>query len=133
MLDDEERARERADQAWQAREHPFLDDYHLARSPDWSKIEVPLLSAGNWGGAGLHLRSSTRGFVDPPLRAVEVRGPARFVEQGVPETALRIAARYLGPEEGAADVESLRGADVIVRIEPGDIRVWDYADEFGTS
>jgi len=50
----------------------------------------------------------------------------------VPETALRIATRYLGPEDGAADVEALRGADVIVRIEPGDIRVWDYADEFGT-
>jgi PPOX class probable F420-dependent enzyme len=85
-----------------------------------------------------HLRRDPRATIlvaesDPPLRAVEVRGPARFVEEGVPETALRIAARYLGPEEGAADVEALRGADVIVRIEPGDIRVWDYADEFGTS
>jgi PPOX class probable F420-dependent enzyme len=85
-----------------------------------------------------HLRRDPRATVlvaesDPPLRAVEVRGPARFVEEGVPETALRIAARYPGPEEGAADVEALRGADVIVRIEPGDIRVWDYADEFGTS
>ena len=69
---------------------------------------------------------------DPPLRAVEVRGSARFIEEGVSETALRIAARYLGPEEGAADVEALRGTDVIVRIEPGDIRAWDYADEFGT-
>jgi hypothetical protein len=29
----------------------------------------------------------------------------------------------LGPQEGTADVEALRGADVIVRIEPGDIRV----------
>jgi hypothetical protein len=28
-------------------------------------------------------------------------------------------------------VEALRGADVIVRIEPGDIRAWDYADELG--
>jgi hypothetical protein len=27
-------------------------------------------------------------------------------------------------------MEALRGTDVIVRIEPGDIRVWDYADEF---
>jgi hypothetical protein len=27
-------------------------------------------------------------------------------------------------------VEDLGGADVIIRIEPGDIRVWDYADEF---
>ena len=47
------------------------------------------------------------------------------------ETALRIVTRYEGPEDGAADVEALRGADVIVRIEPGEIRVWDYADEFG--
>ena len=29
-----------------------------------------------------------------------------------------------------ADVEALRGADVIIRIEPGDIRAWDYTDEF---
>ena len=69
---------------------------------------------------------------DPPLRAVEVRGSARFIEEGVSETALRIASRYLGPEEGATDVEALRGADVIVRIEPGDIRVWDFADEYST-
>ena len=67
---------------------------------------------------------------DPPLRSVEVRGRARFIEQGVSETALRIVTRYEGPEDAAADVEDLGGADVIIRIEPGDIRVWDYADEF---
>jgi PPOX class probable F420-dependent enzyme len=69
---------------------------------------------------------------DPPLRAVEVRGRARLIEQGVSEIALRIVTRYEGPEDGAADVEALRGADVIVRIEPGDVRAWDYADELGT-
>ena len=25
-----------------------------------------------------------------------------------------------------------QSADVIIRIEPGHIRAWDYADEFGT-
>jgi len=85
-----------------------------------------------------HLRRDPRATIlvaesDPPLRAVEVRGLARFIEDGVPETALRIATRYLGPQEDAADVEALRGTDIIVRIEPGDIRAWDYADEFGTS
>jgi PPOX class probable F420-dependent enzyme len=84
-----------------------------------------------------HLRRDPRATIlvaesDPPLRAIEVRGTARFIEQGVSETALRIAARYLGPEEGAADVEALRDADVIIRIEPGDIRIWDYTDEFST-
>ena len=84
-----------------------------------------------------HLRRDPRATVlvaesDPPLRAVEVRGRARFIEEGVSETALRIVTRYEGPEEGAADVEALRDADVIIRIEPGHIRAWDYADEFGT-
>jgi PPOX class probable F420-dependent enzyme len=82
-----------------------------------------------------HLRRDPRATIlvaesDPPLRAIEVRGPARFIEDGVSETALRIATRYLGPEEAAADVEALRGGDVIVRIKPGDIRIWDYVDEY---
>ena len=46
------------------------------------------------------------------------------------ETALRIVTWYEGPEDGAADVVALRGADVIIRIEPGGIHFWDYADEF---
>jgi predicted acyl esterase len=43
-------------------EHPFLDEYHRSRTPDWRRINVPLLSAGNWGGQGLHLRGNTRGY-----------------------------------------------------------------------
>ena len=84
-----------------------------------------------------HLRRDSRATIlvaesDPPLRAVEVRGRARFIEEGVSEAALRIVTRYEDPEDGAADVEALRGTDAIVRIEPGVIRAWDYADEFST-
>ena len=43
--------------------HPLDDGYHQQRSPDWDAIEVPLLSAGNWGGQGLHLRGNVEGFV----------------------------------------------------------------------
>jgi len=43
--------------------HPLDDDYHKARSPVWAKITVPFLSAGNWGGQGLHLRGNVEGFV----------------------------------------------------------------------
>ena len=85
-----------------------------------------------------HLRRDPRATIvvaesDPPLRGIEVRGLARFIEQGVSATALRITSRYLGEAEAASDVEALRGADVIVRIEPGDIRIWDFADEYSTS
>ena len=85
-----------------------------------------------------HLRRDPRATIvvaesSPPLRGIEVRGSARFVEAGVPETALRIASRYIGSEAAAAYVEPLRGADVIVRIEPGDLRAWDFADEYSVS
>ena len=43
--------------------HPLDDDYHKARSPVWSKVTIPFLSAGNWGGQGLHLRGNAEGFV----------------------------------------------------------------------
>ncbi len=43
--------------------HPLDDAYHRARSPDFSRITVPLLSAGNWGGQGLHLRGNVEGFL----------------------------------------------------------------------
>jgi uncharacterized protein len=43
--------------------HPLDDDYHRARSPVWSKVKVPFLSAANWGGQGLHPRGNFEGFV----------------------------------------------------------------------
>jgi predicted acyl esterase len=62
-LSDEELARNRADFRQELRDHPLIDDYFRARIPDWSKITTPLLSAGNWGGYGLHLRGNTDGYV----------------------------------------------------------------------
>jgi uncharacterized protein len=43
--------------------HPLDDDYHKARSPIWSKVKTPFLSAANWGGQGLHPRGNFEGFV----------------------------------------------------------------------
>jgi uncharacterized protein len=45
------------------RSHPLDDAYHRARSPHWDKITVPLLTAANWGGQGLHTRGNFEGFV----------------------------------------------------------------------
>jgi PPOX class probable F420-dependent enzyme len=82
-----------------------------------------------------HLQRDPRATIvvaenDDPLRGIEVRGTARLIDENVSETAHRIAARYIGEEAATADTEALRGNDLIVRIEPGDIRIWDFADEF---
>ena len=42
--------------------HPLDDEYHRARSPRWDKVTVPLLTAANWGGQGLHPRGNFEGF-----------------------------------------------------------------------
>ena len=90
-----------------------------------------------WTGAddvkARHLRRDPRASIlvaesEPPLRGVEVRGAARILEGGAHETAVRIASRYIGPEKGAAYVGSASD-HVILRLEPGDLRAWDFADE----
>jgi len=43
--------------------HPLDDAWYRQRSPDLGRITVPLFSAGNWGGAGLHLRGNIEGFL----------------------------------------------------------------------
>ncbi len=43
--------------------HALDDEYSISRSPDWSKITVPFLSAANWGGQGLHTRGNFEGFM----------------------------------------------------------------------
>src|SRR5918998_44174 len=62
-LSDEELAANRADFAAEVAAHPLDDGYHRARSGDWEHLDVPFLSAGNWGGHGLHLRGNVEGYV----------------------------------------------------------------------
>ena len=52
------------------------DAYWRSRMPDWSKVRVPLLSAANWGGQGLHPRGNFEGFVRAasPQKWLEVHG-----------------------------------------------------------
>jgi predicted acyl esterase len=48
----------------QGRRHPLDDRFYRERSPEWSRVRVPLLSCGSWGGQGLHLRGNVEGFVN---------------------------------------------------------------------
>ncbi len=79
-LTDDERRKNRADVGGEASRRRLIDDYYRARMPDFSKITVPLLSAANWGGQGLHPRGNFEGY----LRAastqkwLEVHGDTHF-------------------------------------------------------
>jgi uncharacterized protein len=75
-LSPQELARARGDLEKEILEHPLDDDYHRERSPDWEKIDVPLLSSANWGGQGLHPRGNFEGFMRAASRRkwLEVHG-----------------------------------------------------------
>jgi hypothetical protein len=65
----------------------------------------------------------------PPYRGVELCCSARLVTEGVEDAVKRIASRYLGREAGAEYAERADD-DLLIRLEPGDLRAWDFADEF---
>jgi predicted acyl esterase len=56
--------------------HPLDDDYHRERSAQWERVVLPFLSAGNWGGQGLHLRGNTEAFIRAaaPRKWLELHG-----------------------------------------------------------
>ncbi|MGH9195223.1 MAG: CocE/NonD family hydrolase, partial [Acidimicrobiia bacterium] len=66
----------RADFGTEVAAHLFDDSYHRNRSPVFENITTPLLSAGNWGGHGLHLRGNVEGFmsVAPKQKWLELHG-----------------------------------------------------------
>jgi PPOX class probable F420-dependent enzyme len=82
-----------------------------------------------------HLRRDPRASIvvcehSPPYRGVELRSQARLVTAGASEAVTRIASRYLGREGGAAYAATAKD-DLLIRLAPGDLRAWDFADVFG--
>jgi len=66
----------------------------------------------------------------PPYRGIEVRGKAKRVPGDVHQIVHRMALRYLGAEHGPAFAATASQIEsVVLRIEPGELRVWDLADE----
>jgi predicted acyl esterase len=62
-LSADELALNRCDFGNEIASHPFDDQYHKDRSPDWSKVTVLFLSSANWGGQGLHPRGNFEAYI----------------------------------------------------------------------
>jgi uncharacterized protein len=79
-LPEAELAENRADVGGDALRHKLIDDYYLARMPDFGRIDVPFLSAANWGGQGLHPRGNFEGWLASGSKQkwLEVHGDTHF-------------------------------------------------------
>lgn len=61
-LTDDQLVQNRVDAGDAIAARPLDGAFYHERTPDFSRITVPLLSTGNWGGQGLHTRGNTEGF-----------------------------------------------------------------------
>jgi PPOX class probable F420-dependent enzyme len=81
-----------------------------------------------------HLRRNPRASIvvcedGPPNRGLELRATAHLSTLEDRSVVRRIATRYLGPEAGQRYAET-EGDDLLIRLEPGQLRGWDFADYF---
>ena len=79
-LSKDELAKNCADTPGEAKRRRLYDDYYAARTAKFEEIEAPLLSAGNWGGMGLHTRGNFEGIMRAGCKQkwLEVHGDTHF-------------------------------------------------------
>jgi predicted acyl esterase len=68
VLSEDQLKANRAEIAGRSSEHPYDDEFVERRRARLDQIKVPVLSAGNWGGQGLHLRGNVEGFLGAASR-----------------------------------------------------------------
>jgi uncharacterized protein len=95
-LTDAELAAGRADTPAELLSRPLLDAYYADRSPDLSKVTVPVLSAANWAHH-LHTRGNFEGYsrVASPQKWLEVHGLQHWAEFYT-DYGLRLQQRFFG-------------------------------------
>ena len=79
-LPKEELAKNVADTPGEPKRRRLFDDYYDKRIAKFEDIEAPLLSAGNWGGMGLHTRGNFEGWLRAGSKQkwLEVHGDTHF-------------------------------------------------------
>jgi len=96
-ISDEELRANRVDYERYVAEHALDDAECRARSPEWSKVKAPFLSAANWGGQGLHTRGNFEGFLQAASRDkwLEAHGGAHW-ENFYTRDGERLQRRFFG-------------------------------------
>ncbi len=79
-LPDDVLTKNRIDPGPEVLRRPLDGTYYRERSPQFDKITVPLLSAANWGGIGLHPRGNFEGYLAAASKQkwLQVHGDSHF-------------------------------------------------------
>jgi PPOX class probable F420-dependent enzyme len=116
-------------------------DGSVLLSPVWHEWRDGGFNIVIGGGADVklrHLKRDPRATVavyedGPPYTGVELRTTAQVTESDADARAAikRIAIRYLGEKGGKAYADGMKDDPLVaLRLEPGELRSWDYSDDF---
>jgi PPOX class probable F420-dependent enzyme len=97
---------------------------------EWRDNGFNVVTRSSDGKAG-HLRRDPRASIvvcedGAPNRGLELRARARLSMPVDRSIVHRIATRYLGADGGKHYAETA-GDDLLIRLEPGELRGWDFA------
>ena len=100
---------------------------------EWRDNGFNIVTGTRDGKAG-HLRRDPRASIVvcedcPPNRGLQLRARARLSMLEDRSIVRRIATHYLGGEAGEQYAET-SAEDLLIRLEPGELRAWDFADYF---
>jgi predicted acyl esterase len=112
--------------------HPFDGEYYRDRSAHFDKITTPLLSAGNWGGHGLHLRGNVEGFVRAASdqKWLEIHGQAHWTHFYT-RYGIDLQKRFLGHFLKGEDTGWSRQPPVQLQVRhPGEKFVMRHENEW---
>jgi hypothetical protein len=129
-VDPEVLATRRADLTHDVKSRPLIDDWFLQRNPNWSQVVTPMLSAGNWGGHGLHLRGNVEAFSQAAAseKWLELHGDAHWVDfytdRGV-ALQKQFFGHYLKGEDNGWD----KVPRVLLRVRHADGTFTDRAED----
>jgi predicted acyl esterase len=109
-LSQEERNKNYCDTLAEAREREMDSSWYRGRSPDWSKVVTPFLSAASWAGFGLHPRGNFEAFTQAAAKEKWLEGhPGRHEEWFYLEYGMALQKRffdyYLKGEQNGWDKE----------------------------
>jgi predicted acyl esterase len=77
-------------------ERPLDDQFYRDRTPDWSKVVVPFLSAASWAGFGLHPRGNFEAFTQAASKQKWLEGhPGKHEEWFYLEKPMAMQKRFL--------------------------------------
>jgi predicted acyl esterase len=131
-LSEDQLARNRAKQWQELLDHPLDGPYYRDRSAHWEDIVAPLLSSGNWGGHGLHLRGNIEGYVRAASKQkwLEVHGHAHWTHFYT-DYGIELQKRFFGHFLKGEDTGWSRQPAVQLQIRhPGEKYVLRHENEW---